>query len=119
MSDMRLSNTYAFFMLAFLFMAGMGSSHAANASGHNLRMRPLEITISKDAVLIGDKRVTLVEMQAELRKLSREPGIVDNRVYIKAGSALDYSEVMNVLEAVNKAGFNKIALVTDTTTKKD
>ncbi len=42
----------------------------------------------------------------------------DRRVYIRADQGLDYGKVMNVMSAVNAAGFTKIALITDPAKKK-
>ena len=42
----------------------------------------------------------------------------DRRVYIRADQSLDYGKVMEVMAAVNTAGFTKIALVTDPTGNK-
>ena len=41
----------------------------------------------------------------------------DRRIYIKADQSLDYGDVMGVLGAINGAGFRKVALVSNASTK--
>ena len=110
--NMRIVFIFVFVLTAGFFLQ---APRAFASTG-----KQLEIVINKDAVLIGDTRVRLDELQAQLQKISQQPGVSEDKVLIKAGSAKDYSEVVTVLDAVHKAGFNQIALVTDsTTTKKD
>ncbi|MEZ0226585.1 MAG: protein TolR [Alphaproteobacteria bacterium] len=87
--------------------------------------KPLEISLDeRGGIFMGDTKVTLEQMQTKLQAIAQS-GTEDNtgakqqRVYLKADSKLDYGKVMAVMAAVNTAGFTKIALVTDPTTKKD
>lgn len=73
---------------------------------------PLEITVSREGkVLIGETSVTTERLKAMLAAIA-ENG-VDRRIYIRADQSLAYGTVMEVMAAVNLAGFNKVALISD------
>ena len=40
-------------------------------------------------------------------------GQVDRRIYIRGDQAISYGMVMQVIGAVNRAGFNKVALISE------
>jgi biopolymer transport protein TolR len=78
---------------------------------------PLEISVdNKGAIYVGDTKVTLERLNAMLAAIVAEAP--DRRVYIRADQKLGYGKVMDVMAAVNGAGFTKIALVTDPTAGK-
>jgi biopolymer transport protein TolR len=73
---------------------------------------PLEITLDgKGKIFFGDTAVKSGEMQEKLRAIFAEAP--DRRVYIRGDQTLDYGQVMQVMAAVNTAGFTKVALITD------
>jgi biopolymer transport protein TolR len=78
--------------------------------------KPLEIAIdAKGGIFLGDEPMRIDTLIAKLQAIALETP--DLRIYIKADSRLDYGKVMNLMAAVNGAGFTKIALVTDPTQK--
>jgi biopolymer transport protein ExbD len=103
------SQIIAFF--ATLFLAS-GICSAAPLNG-------LEIALKKDSVVIRGEEYPVSAVQAELEKIASEPDVTQQELYIAADTKVDYSEVMGVLEAAHKAGFTKIALVTDPAMRKD
>ena len=74
--------------------------------------KPIEITVTADgAIYIGEsevKRERLVPLLAAMTQ-----GQVDRRIYIRADQAISYGIVMQVIGAVNGAGFNKVALISE------
>lgn len=77
--------------------------------------KPLEVSISKDALYVGEtkvKRARLIKLLGSMTK--NNP---DRRIYIRADKGLSYGEVMEVLGAINGAGFRKVALVSNSTSK--
>jgi biopolymer transport protein TolR len=73
---------------------------------------PLEIALDRNGdIFIGETKVTMDRMAGMLEALSAET--TERRVYIKADQRLDYGRVMEVMAAVSRLGFNKIALVTE------
>ncbi len=74
--------------------------------------KPIEITVTADGVIyIGEsevKRERLVPLLAAMTQ-----GQVDRRIYIRGDQAISYGMVMQVIGAVNGAGFNKVALISE------
>lgn len=74
--------------------------------------KPIEISLdARGRIFLADKSVTLDQMAGVLQALAQET--TDRRVYIRADDKIDYGQVVDVMAAVNRAGFGKIALVTD------
>ncbi len=73
---------------------------------------PLEIALDKTGnIFIGETKVTTDRMIGMLQAIAAET--TERRIYIKADQGLDYGKVMEVMAAVSRLGFTKIALVTD------
>ncbi len=79
--------------------------------------KPIEISIdAQGRIFMGETRMEMEVLVAKLQAVALEAP--DNRIYIKADEKLDYGKIMAVMAAVNNAGFNKIALVSDPTKAK-
>lgn len=73
---------------------------------------PVEITISKKGKIhIGKTEVTLERMAAMLEAMAAANP--DRRVYVRGDQTLAYGTVMKIMAAINAAGFNKVALISD------
>lgn len=74
--------------------------------------KPLEVSISIDGtIFVGEtevKRDRLIQLLGSLT--NNDP---DRRIYIRADKTMDYGKVMDVLGAINKAGFQKVALISN------
>ncbi len=79
--------------------------------------KPLEITIdAKGELFIGEESVKqdrLINMLAAMT--NNDP---ERRIFIRADAGLDYGRVMSVLGALNGAGFRKVALLSNPSTKR-
>lgn len=79
--------------------------------------KPLEVTVTKENHLyIGETRVErdrLIEMLTAMT--NNDP---ERRIYIRADQALSYGMVMDVLGGLNKAGFRKVALLSNSSAAK-
>ena len=72
---------------------------------------PIEINLDAEGgIMIGETQVERDKMIALLREMVGAKS--DQRLYLRADQALDYGDVMEILGAINKAGFSKVALVT-------
>ena len=61
---------------------------------------------------------TEVKRQNLISLLDTMPDVnPDSRIYIKADQSLDYGAVMEILGAINGAGYKKVALITDSAAK--
>lgn len=74
---------------------------------------PLTVTItSTGSVQIQTTETPREELIAKLRAISSERE--SDRVFLRADGAVPYSDVMQIMGALNAGGFSNIGLVTDT-----
>ncbi|MFC4348147.1 protein TolR [Kordiimonas lipolytica] len=74
--------------------------------------KPLEISINqKGAIFIVDTEVSLNELIPRLTAISGESR--ETRIYVRGDTKLDYGRVMEVIGAINAAGYTKVALVAE------
>jgi biopolymer transport protein TolR len=74
--------------------------------------KPLEISMdARGNIFLGEDQLKLAELVEKTSLIAQETP--DIRVYIRADNRIDYGKVMEVMAAVNGAGFTKIALITD------
>ena len=74
---------------------------------------PLTVTITADGtVQIQTTTVIRGELVSRLRAIAAERET--DRVFLRADGAIAYSEVMQVMGALNAGGFSNVGLVTDT-----
>lgn len=74
---------------------------------------PLSITITADGtILIQTTEVARSELVSRLRAVAAERD--SKRVFLRADGAVPYAEVVQVMGALNKGGFDNIGLVTET-----
>ncbi|MFX0542794.1 protein TolR [Roseovarius sp. S4756] len=73
---------------------------------------PLTITITAEgAISIQTTEVNRDELIGRLRAIAAERD--SNRVFLRADGAVPYSDVVQVMGALNRGGFDNIGLVTD------
>src|SRR6056297_1300030 len=73
---------------------------------------PLAITITADGVvMIQTTEVARDELVARLRAIAAERD--STKVFLRADGAVPYSDVVQVMGALNRGGFDDIGLVTD------
>lgn len=78
--------------------------------------KPIEITMDKDGTLyIGDSQVDEDKLRFQLQAMTE--GQADRRIYIRADQTLDYGKVMKIIGSINGAGFSKVALISENTTR--
>ena len=74
--------------------------------------KPLEISIDQNgAIFIVDTEVSLGELIPRLTAISGESR--ETRIYVRGDTKLDYGRVMEVIGAINAAGYTKVALVAE------
>ena len=75
--------------------------------------KPIEITVSKEGQLyIGDTQIKEERLLLQLRAMT-EGSNDDRRIYIKGDSSIEYGQIMKIIGAINGAGFNKVALISE------
>ena len=74
--------------------------------------KPLEVSLGNDGkIYVGEtevKRARLVQLLGSLT--NNDP---DRRIYIRADKKMDYGKVMDILGDINGAGFQKVALISN------
>lgn len=75
---------------------------------------PLSVSVKSDgSIYLQTTQIRLVELPAKLQAIIGEKP--DTRILIRGDKNIDYGTVMNVVAAINSAGFTKVALITDGT----
>lgn len=73
--------------------------------------KPLEVAVNKNGeIYIGETKVSNEELLTKLSAITNND--FERRVFIKADQGLAYGDVMGVLGVINKAGYRKVALIT-------
>lgn len=79
----------------------------------NAEEEPLTVTVAADGrILIQTTEVARDALIPRLRAVAAERS--DDRLFLRADGGISYAEVMQVMGALNAAGFSNIGLVTDT-----
>lgn len=77
---------------------------------------PLEVTMTSDGkIYIGETEVDREKFIPLLTQIMKQKD--DERIYVRADETLAYAKVMDVLGAMNKSGFSKVALISSAVTK--
>lgn len=78
--------------------------------------KPLEISITeKGEIFMGETKVDKNKLIALLGAMTNNDP--DRRVYIRGDKNLNYGDVMEIIGAINSAGFRKVALVSEASIK--
>lgn len=74
--------------------------------------KPIEVTIDQNgAIFLGETPVGHAELVARLQAIAENR---DNpRIYVRGHRDLSYGEIMKIISTINRAGFRKVALVTE------
>ncbi len=79
--------------------------------------KPLEINLSKDGMIyVGETKVDQEKLAGLLTAMTEDDP--ERRIFVRADKALDYGQVMQVLGTLNKAGFRKVALMSESSGSK-
>lgn len=74
--------------------------------------KPLEVSIARDGqIFVGETEVSQERLVTILTSMTESNP--DRRIYIRADRAIDYGRVMKVLGDLSGAGFNKVALISE------
>ena len=78
--------------------------------------KPVDIAVDRDGTIhIGEDAVTIEELPDRLSVIAseRRQGDKPPQVFLRADKALDYGRVMEVMGELNRAGLNRVALVSN------
>jgi biopolymer transport protein TolR len=74
---------------------------------------PLSVTVDADGnIYIQDNKVKRGNLLSKLQVITE--GKKDTRIFVRGDKTVNYGKIMEVVADINAAGFNKVALLTDT-----
>lgn len=74
--------------------------------------KPIEVTVGRDGkIFVGETEVEMDRLVALLSSMTNNDP--ERRVFIRGDQKLGYGQVMEVIGAINKGGFRKVALISD------
>ena len=117
--DVMLVLLVVFMITAPLLTAGVAvdlpSSEAKPIADED--NKPMEITVTMDGqIFIGETEVRRERLTDLLGAMTNNDP--DRRIFIRGDQALSYGQVMDILGALNSAGFRKVALLSEPSAKR-
>ena len=112
--DVMLVLLIIFMVTAPLLVAGVPVDLPENrAQALDQQAQPVQIAMDKDGgIFIDDSAVSDAQLPQRLAALAAEPAPPEGRrIYLRADRTLDYGRVMRVMGELNRAGLNRVALV--------
>src|SRR5687768_1940607 len=74
--------------------------------------KPIEVTVANDGkIFVGETEVEMDRLVTLLTAMTNNDP--ERRVFIRGDQKLGYGQVMEVIGAINKGGFRKVALISD------
>jgi biopolymer transport protein TolR len=112
--DVMLVLLIIFMVTAPLLVAGVPIDLPDSRAGAlDQQAKPVQLSLDgSGALTIDETPVTDAQLPAQLARIAAEPAPEEGRrIYLRADKALDYGRVMRVMGELNRAGLNRVALV--------
>ena len=112
--DVMLVLLIIFMVTAPLLVAGVPIDLPESRAGAlDQEAKPVQVAIdSQGAITVDDAPVAEAELPAMLARIAAQPEPAEGRrIYLRADRGLDYGRVMQVMGELNRAGLNRVALV--------
>lgn len=118
--DVMLVLLIIFMVTAPLLVAGVPINLPdSRAKALDQADKPVQISIDPAGKLfLDDAEISRAELPQRLADIAAKGGAESPQVYLRADRQLDYGEVMAVMGEINRAGLNRVALVTTESTEK-
>ena len=118
--DVMLVLLISFMVTAPLLVAGVPINLPdSRAKALDQADKPVQISIDPAGKLfLDDAEISRAELPQRLADIAAKGGAESPQVYLRADRQLDYGEVMAVMGEINRAGLNRVALVTTESTEK-
>lgn len=113
--DVMLVLLIIFMVTAPLLTAGVPVNLPdSRAKPLDQEQQPIQMSIDDSgAIFIGEQRILEAALEGELARIASEGGETPPQIFLNADRTLDYGVVMGVMGELNRAGLNRVALVTD------
>lgn len=118
MVDVMLVLLIVFMVAAPLLTSGVPVDLPSSQAGalKDEDNKPLEISVTDEGLIyVGETEVKFERLVAMLEAMTNTDP--DRRVYIKGDKNLPYGQVMKIIGAINRAGFRKVALISEASSK--
>ncbi len=114
MVDVMLVLLIIFMVTAPLLVAGVPVNLPdSRAKALEQEQQPVQLSIDTDGRLfIGEQPVEDQDLPLRFAAIAESGGEKPPQVYLRADTRLDYGEVMRVMGELNRAGLNRVSLVT-------
>ncbi|MCA1654053.1 MAG: protein TolR [Sphingomicrobium sp.] len=112
--DVMLVLLIIFMVTAPLLVAGVPVDLPQNrAAPLDQQAKPVSVTIDRQgAIFIDDAAVAEAALPSRFATIAAQPAPSEGRrIYLRADKGLDYGRVMLVMGELNRAGLNRVALV--------
>jgi len=112
--DVMLVLLIIFMITAPLLVAGVPVDLPESRAGAlDQDARPVQIALDdKGGIFIDDDAVSEAALPQRLAAIAAQPAPPEGRrIYLRADRGLDYGRVMRVMGELNRAGLNRVALV--------
>ena len=112
--DVMLVLLIIFMVTAPLLVAGVPVDLPdSNAGALDQQKQPLDISIDRDGkIFVGDEPVAEAQLPEIFAARRAAAGGESPPVFLRADRGLDYGRVMRIMGELNRAGLNKVSLVT-------
>ena len=114
MVDVMLVLLIIFMVTAPLLVAGVPVDLPdSKAKALDQEAKPIQISLDgTGAIFIDDAAVAEAALPTKLAEIAAQPAPSEGRrIYLRADRGLDYGRVMRVMGELNRAGLNRVALV--------
>lgn len=114
MVDVMLVLLIIFMVTAPLLVAGVPVNLPdSRAKALEQEKEPVQLSLDQDGKLfIGETAVAMADLPLRLAAIADNGGDKPPQIYLRADTSLDYGEVMLVMGELNRAGLNRVSLVT-------
>ena len=112
--DVMLVLLIIFMVTAPLLVAGVPVDLPESRAGAlDQQAKPVQLALDgAGALTIDDVAVSEAQLPAQLARIAAAPQPEEGRrIYLRADKGLDYGRVMRVMGELNRAGLNRVALV--------
>lgn len=112
--DVMLVLLIIFMVTAPLLVAGVPIDLPESRAGAlDQQAEPVQVAIDRDGIItIDDTPVAEAALPAKFAEIASQPQPAEGRrIYLRADRTLDYGRVMRVMGELNRAGLNRVALV--------
>ncbi|HEX6219448.1 MAG TPA: biopolymer transporter ExbD [Sphingomicrobium sp.] len=112
--DVMLVLLIIFMITAPLLVAGVPVDLPESRAGAlDQDAKPVQIALDKDGgIFIDDVALSEAALPQRLAAIAAQPAPPEGRrIYLRADRGLDYGRVMRVMGELNRAGLNRVALV--------